>query len=109
MVVEITISRLLASVIVVRRLFPKVGLNLVAGCLPPVALLHTLTRLAGEQFGFSDAVVEIFHCATMTAVRSPVNAEVTASLQRSTVRIEVHVTKLPQGASSYFKAEDAGI
>ena len=45
----------------------------------------------------------------MTAVRSHVNAEVTASLQRSTVRIEVHVTELPQGASSYIKAEDAGI
>ena len=82
---------------------------LVAGCLPPVALLHTLTRLAGEQFGFSDAVVEIFHCATMTAVRSHVDAEVTSSLQRSTVRIEVHVTEFPQGASSYIKAEDAGI
>ena len=45
----------------------------------------------------------------MTAVRSRVNAKVTSSLQRSTVRIEVHVTELPQGASSYIKAEDAGI
>ena len=73
---------------------------IVAGCLLLVAFLHTLTRLAGEQFGFSDAVVKIFHCATMTAVRSRVNAEVTASLQRSTVRIEVHVPKLLQRAQA---------